>query len=96
VDFAVIILTPDDVGASIDDSENLRQRARQNVVLELGLFVGAIGRKRVCALHKGNVELPSDFDGVLYVPMDDAAGWHLKLAKELRQSGLEVDLNKAM
>jgi predicted nucleotide-binding protein len=96
VDFAVIILTPDDVGGVQDDQPQLQNRARQNVVLELGLFIGALGRSRVCALHKGVLELPSDFDGVVYIPMDDAGGWRLLLAREIKQSGIDLDLNLAM
>lgn len=96
VDFAVVLLTPDDVGGLAGDPPQLQNRARQNVVLELGLFIGALGRGRVCALHKGNLELPSDFDGVVYIPMDDAGGWHLLLAREMKQAGMNVDLNRAM
>lgn len=96
VGFAVVLLTPDDVGGRAQDPPQLRNRARQNVVLELGLFIGALGRARVCALHKGSLELPSDFDGVVYVPMDDAGGWRLLLAREMKQAGLNVDLNRAM
>lgn len=96
VDFAVVLLTPDDVGGLAGDPPQLQNRARQNVVLELGLFIGALGRGRVCALHKGNLELRSDFDGVVYVPMDDAGGWRLLLAREMKQAGMNVDLNRAM
>lgn len=96
VDFAVVLLSPDDVGGLAGDPPQLRNRARQNVVLELGLFIGALGRGRVCALHKGDLELPSDFDGVVYVPMDDAGGWRLLLAREMKQAGMNVDLNRAI
>jgi predicted nucleotide-binding protein len=96
VDFAVVLLTPDDVGSLVSTPSSLKSRARQNVVFELGLFVGALGRKKVCALYKGDVELPSDYQGVLYVPMDDAGGWKLLLAREMRHAGLDVDMNKAV
>jgi predicted nucleotide-binding protein len=96
VAFAVILLTPDDIGGVAMDPPQLRSRARQNVVLELGLFIGALGRGRVCALHKGDLELPSDFDGVVYVPMDAAGGWRLLLAREMKQAGLAIDMNRAM
>jgi predicted nucleotide-binding protein len=94
VDFAVVLLTPDDIGAAKTDAANLRPRARQNVVLELGLFIGLLSRKHVCALHKGNVELPSDFAGVVYVSMDDGGAWKFFLGRELIEAGFNVDLNR--
>lgn len=96
VDFAVVLLRPDDVGSLMSEASTLKSRARQNVVFELGLFVGALGRSQVCALHKGDVELPSDYQGILYIPMDDAGGWKLLLAREMRHAGLDVDMNKAV
>ena len=92
--FAIILLTPDDVGASKDERDNLKPRARQNVVLELGYFWGKLGRERVCVLYKEEVELPSDMQGILYVPMDNFDGWKQKLAREMKQAGLPIDLNK--
>ncbi len=96
VAFAIVLLTPDDVGGIANDPGKLRPRARQNVVLELGLFIGVLGRKRVCALCAGELELPSDIDGVVYVPMDAGGGWRLLLAKEMKEAGLSVDLNRAI
>ncbi len=89
--FAVVLLTPDDVGgASARPTQN--HRARQNVILELGYFVGTLGRSRVCALKKGTLELPNDILGVLWKEMDPQNGWKLELAKELKHAGLPVDL----
>lgn len=96
VGFAIVLLTPDDLGYRRDHPDELRSRARQNVILELGYFVGRLSRSRVCALYKGTVEMPSDFHGVIYLPMDDGAGWKLKLASELKQAGIEIDLNLAI
>ncbi len=96
VGFAVILMTPDDVGHSKTTPDVTEPRARQNVVLELGYFVGALSRSRVCALRKGEVEIPSDLHGLLYLDLDDAGGWRLELAKEMKQAGLEVDLNRAV
>ena len=95
VDFAVILLTPDDEGKDKGDAE-LKPRARQNVVLELGYFVGRLGRNRVCALHRGPMELPSDILGVVYVSFDEGGGWRLTLARELKQAGFTIDMNRAM
>ena len=95
VGFALALLTPDDVGALRDNRNDLKPRARQNVVFELGYFLGRLGRNRVCALTKGNVELPSDYDGVVYISLDDG-GWKMDLIRELKNAGFEVDANKAL
>jgi hypothetical protein len=96
VGFAVVLLTPDDVGSAAFEPQALMPRARQNVIFELGFFVAALGRRRVCALYKGGVELPTDYTGVVYTPMDPADGWQLKLARELKHAGLDVDLNRVV
>jgi predicted nucleotide-binding protein len=96
VGYAVILLTPDDEGRKKSQGEILRDRARQNVILELGYFTCKLGRRRVCALHRGSVEIPTDYLGVLYVPLDEAGGWKLRLAKELKAAGFNVDMNKAV
>jgi predicted nucleotide-binding protein len=96
VGFAVVLLTPDDVGAAKADKNRLKPRARQNVVFELGFFVAALGRGGVCALHKGNVEIPSDYEGVIYIPMDEAGAWKLELAKEIRAAGIDIDPDKLL
>ena len=94
VGFAIILLTPDDVGKSKNDTDELKPRARQNVILELGYFWALLGRERMCVLYKEDVELPSDIQGILYVPMDSFNGWQLQLAKEMRQAGLPIDSEK--
>jgi predicted nucleotide-binding protein len=94
VAFAVVILSPDDVGALATNSGKLNPRARQNVILELGYMVARLGRDRVCALVKGGVEIPSDFDGVVYVAMDPNVAWQLELGRELKAAGISVDLNR--
>ena len=94
-DFAIVLLTPDDVGGPRGaTAEQLQCRARQNVVAELFFFIGKLGREKVCALVKGDVELPSDFAGVVYLPMDDVGQWKIKLANEMRAAGLTIDFNK--
>lgn len=94
VSFAVVLLTPDDVGSVVSDKEHLQPRARQNVVLELGYFLGRLGRKRTCALVVGGVEIPSDYSGVVYIPIDKQDAWQFHLAKELKAAGLPVDVSK--
>jgi len=95
VGFAVVLLTGDDVGAAKDKREELKFQARQNVILDLGYFLAKLGREKVCALHKGDIELTSDYHGVLYVKLDDGRGWRLELAREIKAAGIDVDLNKA-
>lgn len=96
VGYAVILLTGDDVGNSRDQKENPRPRARQNVIFEHGYFIGTLGRTRVCALKAEGVEEPSDLSGVLYIPFDSSGAWKLRLAGEIKASGMEIDLNLAM
>lgn len=93
VGFAVVLLTPDDLGGSVK-SEASDPRARQNVVFELGYFAGKLGRGRVCLLRKGQVEIPSDLYGVIYTDMDSADGWQTKLVRELKAAKLEFDANR--
>lgn len=94
VGFAVVLLTPDDVGRSVKEKD-LKPRARQNVLLELGYFIGRLKRARVCALRRGDVDIPSDFAGVVWEKMDDGEGWKQALVRELKAAGHEVDLSKA-
>ncbi len=92
VGYAVVLLTPDDVGASASSPDKLCKRARQNVILELGYFTGKIGRRRVCGLFKPGVEVPSDLHGVLFIELDSQGGWRTKLAQELVGAGMKFDL----
>lgn len=92
---AVVLLTPDDVGCAAkekDDAGRMKARARQNVITELGYFIGKLGRDRVCALYKDGVELPSDYHGILYIPLDPAGAWKPKLAQELVGSKISIDV----
>jgi predicted nucleotide-binding protein len=92
VAFAVILLTPDDMAYNANAPENIRPRARQNVVLELGYFLGKLGRSRVCVLRKGGFEIPSDIQGVLYIELDPHGTWKNTLAKEFNNAKLNINL----
>lgn len=94
IGFAVVLMTPDDLGRAEYETD-LNQRARQNVVFELGFFIGRLGQARVAALVKGDVELPSDLDGVVYIKLDEK-DWQTKLGQELQEAGYEIDWNKVM
>lgn len=93
VGFAVVLLTPDDEGRLRGGDNEYKPRARQNVIFELGYFAGVLGRHRVCALMKEDVEIPSDYDGLLYISMGDPDAWKLRLSRELREAGFDVDAN---
>ena len=91
--FAIILLTPDDVGAAKAKQNEFQPRARQNVILELGYFIGKLNPNQVCLLYKEGVELPSGIRDVAYVPMDSADDWKLKLSQGMRKAGLPVDMS---
>lgn len=94
VGFAVVLLTPDDIGALADDEENLKPRARQNVILELGYMIAKLNRKNVCALLKDSVEKPTDYDGVVYVLMDENGAWKQTLVRELKAAKIDGNFEK--
>ncbi|MGG1168701.1 TIR domain-containing protein [Bacillus mycoides] len=94
VGFGVVLYTPCDVGSKEGEEKNLKPRARQNVVFEHGFLIGKIGRANVAALVKDTVETPNDISGVVYITMKSEGNWELQLAKELKSSGYDIDLNK--
>ncbi|WP_345861954.1 nucleotide-binding protein [Shewanella algae] len=94
VGFAIVLYTPDDVGNVKSEAENLNVRARQNVVFEHGYLIGRLGRENVSALVDGKLELPNDISGVVYINLDEGSAWQLQLAKEMKQSGYDIDMNK--
>ena len=94
VGFGIVLYTACDVGGIKADLDNLKPRARQNVVFEHGFLMGKIGRENVVALVKGNVEIPNDISGVVYESMDEGGAWKYKIAREMKSSGYDVDMNK--
>jgi predicted nucleotide-binding protein len=98
VGFAIILLSADDIGYSKKDGEkSAKERARQNVVFELGFFTAKLGRKRVVALVEKSetFDLPSDIHGVIYIQFDGSDGkWKFEVAKELLESGYKLNTNK--
>jgi len=89
IGFALILLTNDDEGKARTETD-LSARARQNVIFEMGYFIGKLGRDRVFLLLEQGVEKPGDLDGIVYTPMDSHEGWKLKLVKELKAAGYSV------
>ena len=96
VGFAIVLLTPDDLGRIASSDKELNPRARQNVILELGYFIGKLGRNFVGVLYDESVELPSDYRGVEYIKLDLEGAWKMKIAKEMKEAGLTIDMNKAI
>lgn len=88
-DFGIVLVTPDDMGyAAEDGASSAKPRARQNVVLEMGMLMSSLGRDRVAILVKGYVDLPSDAQGIIYLRFDK----HIrevvpKLAERLQAAG---------
>ena len=95
VGFAIVLLTPDDVGRA-QNQEELQPRARQNVIAELFYFLGKLGRNHVCAFKKGTIEIPSDIGGVVYIDLDAAGGWKTVLLRELEAAGYTIDWAQAL
>jgi len=91
--FGIVLMTPDDMGyAKADGQENIQPRARQNVVLEMGMLISAIGRGNVAILKKGHLEVPSDAQGILYIPFNDHVKETVpKLADRLRAAGFVLN-----
>lgn len=91
VSFAIVLYTACDKGCA-KESEELHDRARQNVVFEHGYFCAKLGRGNVVALHEPGVEIPSDLSGVLYISLDD--DWKSQIKREMQAAGIEADWTK--
>jgi len=99
VGYAFILLTPDEISYTVDQTKipdidrKIEYRARPNVIFEFGYFVGKLGRSRVCCLHKGEVVVPSDLDGLVYKKIDssiDAQAY--AIIKELKAAGYKISM----
>ncbi|MEX2596762.1 MAG: nucleotide-binding protein [Salibacteraceae bacterium] len=84
--YAIALLSPDDL---VSDGS---KRARQNVILEIGYFIGRLGKERVRLLKKGDIDIPSDLQGILYENYDNVGAWKMKICKELIAAGIHVDM----
>ncbi len=88
--FAIALFTPDDITAD----QNLR--ARQNVILEVGYFIGKIGKSNVRMILKDQIEIPSDLSGILYEKYNEGSDWKINLIRELKAAGIEIDSEAAL
>jgi len=90
--FGIVLLTPDDMGYKQEDGpEKAEPRARQNVVMEMGMLIAAFGRPRVAILKKGHVEVPSDASGIIYLGFNNHVKETVaKLCQRLGEAGFEL------
>ena len=92
VQYAFVLLTPDNIGGI--DEKNLKPRARENVILEMGYFMGKLGRNKVCCLHKGGLEIPSDILGILYLKFEESIiDRRFDIVQELVRAGYNIKLS---
>jgi len=98
VSFGIVVATPDDIGYPKKDEKNKKYRARQNVVLELGMLLARLGRERISILlstAEEDMEKPSDIDGLIYIPFkENVEEAKLSLAKEMNRNGFNIDIEK--
>ncbi|QOR36154.1 nucleotide-binding protein [Clostridium sp. 'deep sea'] len=98
IGFAIALLSPDDkvLSSNLSGKSSETYRARQNVIFEMGFFIGRIGRNRVFTIVKGeNLEILSDFGGVVYYSYDNDC-WKLSLIKALNNVEYKVDANSLL
>ena len=99
VGYAFILLTPDEIAYTInqkdleDEKRKKENRARPNVIFEFGYFVGKLGRNRVCCLHKGEVVVPSDLNGLIYKRVEESIDSQaLPIIRELKAAGYKINM----
>jgi len=96
IGYAIVLATPDDEGKSKAE-DNYKSRVRQNVVLELGMFLSKLGREKVAILLKEgtNFEKPSDIQGLIYIPFQSKVDEvSISLIRELSRQGYAIDSTK--
>ena len=88
--YVIALLSPD------DELANGSSRARQNVIFEIGYFLGKLGKERVRLLKRGNIDIPSDLQGILYENYDTEGNWRMKILKEMKAFGVEINVDKVL
>lgn len=91
-EFGIVLMTPDDMGfAKREGDKEIKPRARQNVILEMGMLLSSLTRDKVAILVKGYVEVPSDAHGIIYLHFNDHVKEVVpKLAERLQLAGIEI------
>jgi predicted nucleotide-binding protein len=96
IDFAIFLFTAGGIALPREEPRKGEASFIQNLIFEFGYIVGKLGEERVCVLYEERMEIPLDYSGVVHIPMDSRGGWKLLVAKEIKQAGIEIDLNKAV
>lgn len=93
--FGIVLMTPDDFGYTKNKTNEDRQpRARQNVILEMGMIMASLGRDKMVILKKGNLELPSDVNGIIYLEFNEhVKEIAVKLANRMKGAGIPIAEN---
>ena len=91
--FGIVLATPDDLGyLKTEKPEDVKPRARQNVIMEMGMLLASLTRKRCAILTKGFVELPSNMGGVITIPFNVHVREAVpKLVQRLQEAGFKLD-----
>jgi predicted nucleotide-binding protein len=95
IGFAMLLASAEDIAGAQSLDQPLSPAARR-AAFDMGYCCGKLGPDRVCVLHISSAGLFHDENGVNYIPIDAAEGWQIQLAKQLKRSGLDVDLNKVL
>ena len=91
--FGIVLVTPDDLGyLKTEKPEDSKPRARQNVIMEMGMLLASLTRKRCAILQRGFVEMPSNMGGVITIPFNDHVREAVpKLVQRLQEAGFKLD-----
>jgi len=94
--FGIVLLTPDDYGYAKSETEaDKKPRARQNVILEMGMVMASLGREKMVLIKRGAVDLPSDTQGMIYLEYNDNIKDIVpKLVQNMIEAGIEVDISR--
>lgn len=89
--YGIVLMTPDDEGRNANDRGAPFPRARQNVILEMGMLLMRLGRSRVAIIEKESdpeIEMPSDISGVIRLRYkEDIREIESNLLKEMKARG---------
>jgi predicted nucleotide-binding protein len=96
VDFAVILLTGDDIVYPKGKSKEPKPRPAQNVIFEFGFLIGRLKKNLICGLYEEGLDLPSEYERNIFIPYDKGGLWKLLLARAMKTAKIDVDMNNAI